>query len=205
MTPSRTRTPRRAVALVAVAAVALGAAVLLLGSLFGGDRSVAEADPATAARHRPIRNHRVPRLRVPGSTPASAHGVPAPPSAPPPQLLPARTRLAPLMSLYNEFLEVTELDASAQREVRRILHLAQQNLLRSEELAAQNLAESGSPQGRRERALRDLERELEVQVRPEEAERILAHRFVQELLAWNEPLFEADPRGLVNLREDLAR
>jgi hypothetical protein len=98
-----------------------------------------------------------------------------------------------------------QLDASSQREVRRLLHRAHESVLLTEQLAAQNLAERGSPKGTRERALRELEGELANEVRPEEAERVLAHPFVQELLAWNEPLFEADPRGLVNLRKDLAR
>ncbi len=32
---------------------------------------------------------------------------------------------------------------------------------------------------------------------------MLAHSFVQELLAGNEPLFEVNDRGVTNLREDI--
>jgi hypothetical protein len=187
---------------VVVGLLGLGAVGLLLGSLVLGDRSAAEPAVSDGRRQRPLRSHRVPKLRV-AASPAPAHGFPAAQAAAPPQLVTVRSRLAPLLSQYRSFLEETELDTSSQREVRRLLHQAQESVLLTEQLAAQNLAERGSPKGTRERALRDLERELASQVRPEEAERVLAHPFVQELLAWNEPLFEASPRGVVNVRADL--
>jgi hypothetical protein len=187
---------------VVVGLLGLGAVALWLGSAFLGDRSAAEPAASDSPRLRPIRSHRVPKLRV-AAAPAPAHGFPAAPPATPPQLVTARSRLAPLLSHYRTFLEETQLDASSQREVRRLLHRAHESVLLTEQLAAQNLAERGSPKGTRERALRELEGELANEVRPEEAERVLAHPFVQELLAWNEPLFEANPRGVVNVRADL--
>jgi hypothetical protein len=187
---------------VVVGLLGLGAVVLWLGSAFLGDRSASEPAASDSPRHRPIRSHRVPKLRV-AAAPAPAHGFPVAPPVTPPQLVTARSRLAPLLSHYRSFLEETQLDTSSQREVRRLLHQAHESVLLTEQLAAQNLAERGSPKGTRERALRELEAELANEVRPEEAERVLAHPFVQELLAWNEPLFEANPRGVVNVRADL--
>jgi hypothetical protein len=199
-----TRTRTRTLVTFLVAAAGLGAVALLLGSLFGDDGASAEpgSESTASARHRIVR--RVPKLRVAGTqAPAAAHGFAAPQPVPPPQLLPARTRLAPLLSVYQRFLDDTQMDPSSLRELRRILHGAHQKSLRDEPLAAQNLAESGSARARREKALRDLEVELQGQIRPEEVERVMAHPFVQELLASNEPLFQANRRGIVNVRDDL--
>jgi hypothetical protein len=199
-----TRTRTRTLVTFLVAAAGLGAVALLLGSLFGDDGASAEPGPEStaSARHRTVR--KVPKLRVAGTqAAAAAHGFPAPQPVPPPQLLPARTRLAPLLSVYQRFLDDTQMDPSSLRELRRILHGAHQKSLRDEQLAAQNLAESGSARARREKALRDLEVELQGQIRPEEVERVMAHPFVQELLASNEPLFQANRRGIVNVRDDL--
>jgi hypothetical protein len=200
-----TRTRTRTLVTFLVVAAGLAAVALLLSSLFGDDGAAAGAgsESATAtARHRAVR--RVPKLRVAGTQPpGGAHGFPAPQAVPPPQLLPAKTRLAPLLSFYQRFLDDTQMDPSSLRELRRILHGAHQRSLRNEQLAAQNLGESGSAQARREKALRDLEVELQGQIRPEEVERVMAHPFVPELLASNEPLFQANRRGIVNVRDDL--
>jgi hypothetical protein len=191
----------------AVVAVALVAAGLWLRGYLLGDgqsdaaqaRAPAErtADPP-GPRHRALGSGRVPKLRV--ARPAAAS--PAPAVAAPGRTLTPRARLAPLIALYGEFLEETALDVTSQREVRRMLHLAHESVLRGEQLAAQRLGEVGSAPGRRQRALLELEREVREGM-PDQAERVLAHPFIQELLAWNEPLFESTPRGVVNLREDL--
>src|SRR5687767_9665198 len=97
------------VTLLVVAAAALlgiGAVALLVSSLLEEDGPVAGTEPAPGARAWPARIQRVPKLRVAGTQPGAAHGLAAS-AAGPPQLLPPRTRLAPLLSLYGQFLEDT--------------------------------------------------------------------------------------------------
>jgi hypothetical protein len=189
--------------------------LLLLGLGLGGfllcrtgtdpeQRPPAAKRPPTAKGSRWLagRTARVPRLRVARPDSGSSASPAVAPSRPDPAPA-ASSRLAPLLALYIEFEEDTELGPTTLREVRRILHRAQESVLREERLAKENLAEAGSPSARRQRALHEFARELRVEMPGDAAERVLAHPFPQELLAWDEPLFEASPRGIVNLRKDL--
>jgi hypothetical protein len=179
-----TRTRNRSLSRPAVVIIGglVVAALVLVGALLLGDGDDEVQAAAATARQRAYRQARVPRLRVPPPTAEVAHLRPRSPSlasAVPALAAAPRDRLAPLLSHYVEFLEDTGIDATDGREVRRILHQAQQSLLRGDQLAAQRLAEPGSPQGRRQRALLDVERELQAVIRPEQVSRVLAHAFVQ--------------------------
>ena len=102
--------------------------------------------------------------------------------------------MAPLLATYLTFVQDTGMESGSLREIRHILHSAHQALLRGG---------NDSAHSRRDKALRDIERELIEQVRPEEVERVMSHPFVQQLLSSNEHLFEPNARGIIHLRQDV--
>ncbi len=201
--PTRQASPLRYLAVVLLGLGGLGA---LTGYLVCGDRKSPSAGARAMASDRlaglrPMTSGRVPKLRLarPQKVPALGHtGDP-----PPPELLPPRERLAPLITMYGEFFDAVGLEATEMRELRRLLFQAHQFVLRAQPQAGQPAQPEGELPRRRAQALALFQKELENTLRPDQAERVMAHPFVKELLNWNEPFFESDARGLASVRADL--
>jgi hypothetical protein len=189
---------------------ALGAVFLLGGYVICGDRdpsASAEPQPQAAVNDRlaglrPVTSGRVPKLRParPEKPPALARAPETTPPPPAPSSDP-KERMAPLVSLYSNLFEVSGLDPTEMRELRKMLHEAHEWVLKPSPVAGALLG--NRPSAKREQALALLQKNLSEAIRPEQVERVIAHSFVLELLSWNEPFFESDARGLVSVRADV--
>jgi hypothetical protein len=203
--PPQTASPARTLTFVMLG---LAGVLLLGGYLMCGDRSPSSSAAQQAQENasdrlaglRPMTSGRVPKLRTarPERPPTLVRPAEQPP---PPNLTSPKERMAPLVAMYGDFYEATGLDATEMRELRRLLYQAHQWVLKPGPAAGKLLG--NNPSAKRTQAMALLQAQLSDTIRPEQVERVMNHSFLQELLSWNEPFFESDARGLVNVRADV--